>query len=230
VTDFAGRLAAVQSQIADACREAGRSPETVRLLAVSKTRPAETVREAYAAGCRWFGENRLQELRDKAGELVDLDLRWSVIGHVQRNKAALVVALAAELQSLDSLELAAELDRRLEGTGRTLDVLVQVNTSGETTKAGLAPDEVAEFAVGLRRYPRLVPRGLMTIALPSPDQEQVAACFDRLVSVQAALRSADGGGWDELSMGMSGDFALAIARGATCVRIGSALFGPRTQT
>ncbi len=153
---------------------------------MSKTRPAETVREAYAAGCRWFGENRLQELRDKASELGDLDVRWSVIGHVQRNKAALVVALADELQSLDSLELAAELDRRLEEAGRTLDVLVQVNTSGESTKAGLAPDEVPEFAAGLSRYPRLVPRGLMTIALPSPDQELVAACFDRLVSVQAA--------------------------------------------
>lgn len=227
MTGFAERLAAVQSQIADACRDAGRSPETVRLLAVSKTRPAETVREAYAAGSRWFGENRLQELRDKAAELTELDLRWSVIGHVQRNKAALVVALADELQSLDSLELAAELDRRLEEAGRTLDVLVQVNTSGETTKAGLAPAEVPEFAVGLRRYPRLVPRGVMTIALPSPDEEQVAACFDRLVAVQEQLRSLDGDGWDELSMGMSGDFALAIARGATCVRIGSALFGPR---
>jgi pyridoxal phosphate enzyme (YggS family) len=228
VTGFAERLAAVQSQIADACRDAGRSPETVRLLAVSKTRPAETVREAYAASCRWFGENRLQELRDKASELSELDLRWSVIGHVQRNKAALVVALADELQSLDSLELAAELDRRLEEAGRTLDVLVQVNTSGETTKAGLAPDEAPDFAMGLRRYPRLVPRGLMTIALPSPDEEQVAACFDRLVSVQQRLRSVDGDGWHELSMGMSGDFALAIARGATCVRIGSALFGPRS--
>jgi hypothetical protein len=227
VTGFADRLAAVQSQIADACLQAGRSPETVRLLAVSKTRPAATVRDAYAAGCRWFGENRLQELRDKAAELADLDVRWSVIGHVQRNKAALVVALADELQSLDSLELAAELDRRLEGAGRTLDVLVQVNTSGEDSKSGLEPDAVAEFAVGLRRHPRLVPRGLMTIALPSPDQAQVAACFDRLVAVQEQLRSLDGGGWDELSMGMSGDFALAIARGATCVRIGSALFGPR---
>ena len=227
MSDFADRLAAVQSQIADACRDAGRSPQTVRLLAVSKTRPAETVREAYAAGCRWFGENRLQELRDKAPELDDLDVRWSVIGHVQRNKAALVVALASELQSLDSLELAAELDRRLAEADRTLDVLVQVNTSGEASKSGLEPDQVAEFAVGLRRYSRLVPRGLMTIALPSPDEEQVAACFDRLVAVQQRLRSLDGYGWDELSMGMSGDFGLAIGRGATCVRIGSALFGPR---
>lgn len=228
MTGFAERLAEVRSQIDAACRAAGRSPESVRLLAVSKTRGAETVREAYAAGCRWFGENRLQELRDKASELSDLEVRWSVIGHVQRNKAALVVALADELQSLDSLELAAELDRRLEEAGRTLDVLVQVNTSGETTKAGLDPREVLAFAEGLRRYPRLVPRGLMTIALPSPDEDQVAACFDRLVSVQTSLRSRDGGNWDELSMGMSGDFALAISRGATCVRIGSALFGART--
>jgi len=155
------------------------------------------------------------------------DLSWSVIGHVQRNKAAVVVDLAAELQSLDSLDLAADLDRRLEAAGRTLDVLVQVNTSGETTKSGLAPAEVDDFTLALRNYPRLVPKGLMTIALPSTDEREVAACFDELVALRDRLRDRDGGGWGDLSMGMSGDFRLAIAHGSTCVRIGSALFGPR---
>lgn len=227
MTEIAERIAEVRGHIAAACLAAGRSPDDVRLVAVTKTHPADVVRQAHAAGCRWFGENRLQELRDKASELPDLDLHWSVIGHVQRNKAAVVVASAAELQSLDSLDLAAELDRRLADAGRTLDVLVQVNTSGEASKSGLAPADVPEFALGLRRFPRLLPRGLMTIAIRSTDEEQVGACFDRLVAVQQRVRSIDGGGWDELSMGMSGDFALAIAHGATCVRIGSALFGAR---
>ena len=223
-----GRIDEVRAEIAAACVEAGRDPGEVRLLAVTKTRPAQTVREAYASGCRWFGENRLQELRDKAAEVSDLgDLSWSVIGHVQRNKAAVVVDLAAELQSLDSLELAADLDRRLDVAGRTLDVLVQVNTSGETTKSGIAPDVVDDFTLALRRYPRLVPTGLMTIAMPSTDDREVAGCFDALGSLRDRLRDRDGGGWDDLSMGMSGDFRLAIAHGSTCVRIGSALFGPR---
>lgn len=228
MTEVGGRIDEVRAQIAEACADAGRDPGEVRLLAVTKTRPAQTVREAYAAGCGWFGENRLQELRDKAAALSDLkDLRWSVIGHVQRNKAGAVVDLATELQSLDSLELAADLDRRLEVAGRTLDVLVQVNTSRESTKSGLEPDEVDAFTLALRRYARLVPHGLMTIALPSQDDREVATCFDELVSLQGRLRDRDGGGWDDLSMGMSGDFRLAIAHGSTCVRIGSALFGPR---
>ena len=228
MSEVGERVEQIRAQVAAACAEAGRDPAEVRLLAVSKTRPSGTIREAYEAGCRWFGENRLQELRDKAGELSDLDyLSWSVIGHVQRNKAAVVVDLAAELQSLDSLDLAAELDRRLAAANRTLDVLVQVNTSGEATKSGLRPEEVDAFAESLRPYERLLPKGLMTIALPSEDDSEVAACFDALRSVQERLRDTYGGGWDDLSMGMSGDFRLAIAHGATCVRIGSALFGPR---
>jgi pyridoxal phosphate enzyme (YggS family) len=228
VIDVGGRIDHVRAEIAAACVEAGRDPREVRLLAVTKTRPAQTVRDAYASGCHWFGENRLQELRDKAAELSDLgDLSWSVIGHVQRNKAAVVVDLATELQSLDSLDLAADLDRRLEAAGRALDVLVQVNTSGEATKSGLAPGEVDDFTLALGSYPRLVAKGLMTIALPSTDDREVAACFDELASLRDRLRDRDGGGWDDLSMGMSGDFRLAIAHGSTCVRIGSALFGPR---
>ena len=228
MTDIGGRIDEVRAQIAAACADAGRDPAEVRLLAVTKTRPAQTVRDAYANGCRWFGENRLQELREKSAELSDLDdVSWSVIGHVQRNKAGTVVDLAAELQSLDSLELAADLDRRLRAADKTLEVLVQVNTSRETTKSGLAPDDVDAFTRALRDHSRLVPTGLMTIAVPSPDDAEVAACFDELVAVRDRLRDRDGGGWDDLSMGMSGDFRLAIAHGSTCVRIGSALFGPR---
>lgn len=222
------RIEEVRARIAAACARVGRSPDEVRLLAVTKTHPAETVRAAYDHGLRWFGENRLQELRDKTSALTDLDgAAWSVIGHVQRNKASLVVDCAAELQSLDSLELAADLDRRLEAADRTLDVLVQVNTSGEASKSGLAPGDVEAFTARRGDFGRLVVRGLMTIAMPSPDEAEVAGCFDRLAALQRRLQDRDGGGWAELSMGMSGDFELAIAQGATCVRVGSALFGPR---
>jgi len=160
VIEVGTRIGEIRAEIAAACGEAGREPSEVRLLAVTKTRPVQTVRAAYASGCRWFGENRLRELRDKAVELSDLpDLSWSVIGHVQRNKAAVVVEVADELQSLDSLELAADLDRRLDAAGRRLDVLVQVNTSGEATKSGLMPEEVDDFTRGCAAIPGSFLRG-----------------------------------------------------------------------
>ena len=220
-------LTAVESRIAAACHQAGRPRHEVRLLAVSKTHPGARLREAYQAGLREFGENRVQELTSKATELADLDLRWVMIGHVQRNPAAAVARAAAEVQSLDSLELAEALDRRLQAAGRALKVLVQVNTSGEASKSGLAPDQTLGFAERLSRYTALQPQGLMTIALPSPDPAPVAACFDRLRDLRHQLRDRFGGGWDELSMGMSGDLELAIERGSTCVRVGTAIFGSR---
>ncbi|MGB7962412.1 MAG: YggS family pyridoxal phosphate-dependent enzyme, partial [Propionicimonas sp.] len=205
-------------------------PSEVRLLPVSKTRPAVDVRTAYEAGCRRFGENRPQELVAKAVELAALPgLSWAMIGHLQRNKAGLVAAHAAEYEGLDSLGLAVELDRRLQRLGRSLDVLIQVNTSGEATKSGLAPSEVAEFAAGLRGLDSLQVRGLMTIAANTPERAQVAACFSLLSRIQAQLREAgiEGQSYDELSMGMSVDYELAIAHGATVVRLGTAIFGAR---
>jgi pyridoxal phosphate enzyme (YggS family) len=166
----------------------------------------------------------------KAGELAALPgLSWAMIGHLQRNKAGLVAAHAAEYEGLDSLDLAVELDRRLQRLGRSLDVLIQVNTSGESTKSGLAPSEVAEFASGLRGLDSLQVRGLMTIAANTPERARVAACYSLLARIQARLREAgiEGQSYDELSMGMSGDFELAIAHGATVVRLGTAIFGAR---
>jgi hypothetical protein len=152
-----------------------------------------------------------------------------MIGHLQSNKARLVAEFASEFQGLDSLPLAAELDRRLQAAGRQLDVLIQVNSSGEDSKFGLPPAEVAAFASDLAPFDALRVRGLMTLALPSPDADQVAACFQRVLAVQRDLRDAalDGQSFDELSMGMSGDFELAIAHGSTQVRIGTAIFGVR---
>nr|WP_300144082.1 YggS family pyridoxal phosphate-dependent enzyme [Propionicimonas sp.] len=228
---IAANLAAVRGRIDAACIAAGRAPGSVRLLPVSKTRPAADVLAAHAGGCTRFGENKAQEGLAKARELAAVPgLEWVMIGHLQSNKARLVARFAAEFQALDSLALAAELDRRLQAEGRQLDVLIQVNSSGEASKSGLSPDGVVGFARALTPFDALRVRGLMTLALPSSDPTLVSACFDRVVDAQRRLRDAavEGQRYDDLSMGMSGDFELAIAHGATEVRIGTAIFGART--
>ncbi|MDD3652389.1 YggS family pyridoxal phosphate-dependent enzyme, partial [Immundisolibacter sp.] len=224
------RLAAVRARIAAACARVGRDPGEVRLLPVSKTVPASRLRLAYAAGCREFGENKVQEALHKAEALADLpDLRWSIIGHLQTNKAKYVARFASEFQALDSLRVAAALDRHLQAEGRTLDVLVQVNTSGEASKFGLPPAAVADFLRQLPAFAALRVRGLMTLARLSADPEQVRPCFARLRQLRERLAGELPGGIElaELSMGMSGDFELAIEEGATVVRVGQAIFGAR---
>lgn len=230
VEDFRRNLAAVHRRIADACSRAGRDPSDVRLLPVSKTVPEERIRLAYAAGCRDLGENKVQEAQRKAEAMVDLaDLRWSVIGHLQTNKAKVVARFASEFQALDSLRVAEALDRRLQAEGRALDVFVQVNTSGEASKFGLPPSEVAGFVRALPGFSTLRVRGLMTLALLSADPARVRPCFVLLRELRDRLRqeAPAGIGMDELSMGMSGDFELAIEEGATVVRVGQAIFGAR---
>ncbi len=231
MTQIAANLAAVQARIAAACQRAGREPDSVELLPVSKTRPASDVLAAHAAGYRRFGENKAQEAEAKASELAQVaDLDWVMIGHLQTNKAKLVARFASEFQALDSLPLAAELDRRLQAEGRQLDVLIQVNSSAEDSKFGLPPDAVPAFAAALTSFDALRVRGLMTLALPSPIDDEVRACFVRMQQVQARLREQGvaGQSYDELSMGMSGDFELAIQHGATVVRVGTAIFGQRS--
>ncbi len=225
------RLDSVHARIAAACAAAGRDPATVRLLPVSKTVPAARLRLAAAAGCIELGENKVQEAQEKAMALADLGLRWSIIGHLQSNKAKLIARFAHEFQALDSLALAATLERRLELEDRTLDVLVQINTSGEQSKFGLQPEAAADFLRAMPAYPRLRVRGLMTLAIFSAEQTRVRACFRLLRELRERLRDTAPAGiaLDELSMGMSGDFEIAIAEGATTVRIGQAIFGPRAQ-
>ena len=230
---IAERIAAIQARIADACVRAGRDPAQVRLLPVSKTHPAAALLAARQAGITRFGENRVQEMVAKADELgPESDIEFAIIGPLQRNKAGKVAELAAEFQGLESESVAAALDRRLQAAGRGLDVLVEVNTSGEASKFGLAPDEVVDFCRSLDAYTSLRPRGLMTIAAPGPDQAKVAACFELLRELQTRLRDEQAAGvdWPELSMGMSGDFELAIEHGSTCVRVGTAIFGSRSVT
>lgn len=226
VTAFAANLEAVKERIAAASVRSGRGPADVRLLPVTKTVPAHILRLAYAAGIREFGENKLQEARDKRALLSDLDIRWSIIGHLQTNKVKYLVRFASEFHALDSLRLAEELNKRLESEGRDLDVFVQVNTSAEDSKYGLHPDELIPFVERLGDYPRLKPKGLMTLALFSADIERVRPCF-RLLRALRDRAAAVHPGLTQLSMGMSGDFEAAIEEGADVVRVGQAIFGPR---
>ncbi|MGB3436977.1 YggS family pyridoxal phosphate-dependent enzyme [Achromobacter sp.] len=231
VDTMAGRLALIQQRIADACARAGRSPDSVTLLPVSKTFGVDAIREAMALGLTRYGENKTQEIRQKAAALAGLGLQWVLIGHLQTNKARDAARDAAEVQSLDRAELAEALHRRLANEGRTLDVLVQVKTSPEPSKYGMDPADVSAF---LRRitadYPTLRVQGLMTLAVNSPDAAEVRACFRALRELRDRLRQENlpGVSLDRLSMGMSGDFELAIEEGSTEVRIGSAIFGARS--
>lgn len=227
---IAENLAEVRRRIDEACAAADRDPAEVRLLPVSKTKPPIAIREAYDAGVRLFGENKVQEAVAKAEVFADVpDLKFAVIGHLQTNKARQVAAVAAEFHALDSLRVAEALDRRLQALGRTLDVFVQVNSSGEESKFGPAPDDVPTFARELERFETLRVRGLMTLAVFSDDAALVGACFARMRDLQARLRDGDEHPewWAELSMGMSGDYERAIAYGATTVRVGQAIFGNR---
>ena len=228
--DLRHNLAAVRARIQAACARVGRDPASVQLLPVSKTRDEATLRMAHAAGCRMLGENKPQEMYRKWEALADLaDLRWSAIGHLQTNKAKLVARCAAQFQALDSLRVAQALERRLQEEGRALDVFVQVNTSGEASKFGLPPDEVAAFLRQLPAFPALRVRGLMTLALLADDSARVRECFVTLRQLRDRLRQDAPAGiaLDELSMGMSGDYEIAIEEGATVVRVGQAIFGAR---
>ena len=230
IDSLRANLEAIRARIAAACQRVGRDPSEVRLLPVSKTVDEARLRAAYALGIRELGENKVQEAQSKSEAMADLDdLRWVLIGHLQSNKAKHAARFISEIQALHTNSLAETLDRRLQMEGRGIDVLVQVNTSGEESKFGLPPDEVVDFVRTLPAYSSLRVRGLMTLAMFSKDESLVRPCFVRLRELRDRLRqeAPDGIGMDELSMGMSGDFELAIVEGATTVRVGTAIFGAR---
>lgn len=219
-------LAQVRDRIARAARAASRDPEHIQLVAVSKTKPASAVREAYAAGQRDFGENYAQELAEKADELLDLDgIRWHFIGHLQSNKAKLVAPVAHLVHTVDSPSLVRELDKRVQKTREELAVLVEVNVGGEAQKHGVRPGELGAVLDAIAASKTLKLRGLMT--MPPLDLESARRAFEALASLQAL----HGGKarLPELSMGMSDDLEVAIACGATIVRVGTAIFGQRNR-
>lgn len=218
-------LERVRERIARACDACGRDPAGVRLVAVSKTKPADAIREAWDAGQRDFGENYAQELAEKAKALAGLEgLRWHFIGHLQSNKAKLVAPIASVVHSIDSPSLAKELAKRAATAGRTLDALIEVNVGGEATKSGVTGSEIEELCAAIEALPALRLRGLMTMPPPG-DLEVARKVFEALVS----LRNLHGGAarLPELSMGMTDDLEVAIRCGATMVRVGTAIFGAR---
>ena len=215
--------------MAAAAGAAGRDPTSIRLVAVSKTFPTEAVREAYAAGQRDFGENRVQEGLQKIGETTDLTIRWHLLGHLQTNKARKAGPAFAMVQSVDSAELIQKLDAAASDAGRTPELLIQVDLAGEATKFGVPPAEVPRLfdAAGACRAASVV--GLMTLP-PVPDTPEDARPFFRRLREQRDEWLAAGvpaSMLRELSMGMSGDFEVAIEEGATIVRVGTAIFGSR---
>ncbi len=220
---FAERLKNVEQRIAVACEKAGRSRDSVRLLAVSKTRPPEAVREAADCGLRLFGENRVQEAQSKIA-MCPHGLEWHLIGHLQSNKAKVAVRYFQMIHSVDSLKLLQALEAH---AGTTLPVLLQVNVSGEAAKFGMKPEEVAGVIEAANQMQKCEVHGLMTIPPFSPDPEKTRVHFSSLRNLRDRLQDETGTPLPELSMGMSHDLEVAIEEGSTWVRIGTDLFGKR---
>jgi pyridoxal phosphate enzyme (YggS family) len=225
--DFSMRLAKVQDAIATAAHRARRDPAEIELIAVSKTHPVESVQEAMRAGVTRFGENKVQEARGKI-EALGRGV-WHLIGHLQTNKARDAVRLFDSIDSLDRLELAEEVARRAEAAGKIQNVLLQVNMAGESTKFGCAPEAARALAEAINALPRLCLRGLMTIAPYAPEPEKSRPHFAGLRALRDKIEADTGLRLPELSMGMSGDFTVAVEEGSTSVRIGTALFGERLK-
>ena len=227
-TGMGQRLQRLRARMAAAAQRVGRDPADVALLAVSKTFDASAVREAHALGVTRFAENKAQELRDKAPQLADLPIEWVLIGHLQTNKAKDVARVAHEIQSLDRFELAEALHKRLVLEGRSMRALVQIKTAREDSKSGLSPERLHDFVARVQaECSSLQLQGLMTLADNTEDLAVVRHCFAQLARLRDGLQRAGFAQMTRLSMGMSGDFEIAIEEGATEVRVGSALFGAR---
>ncbi len=222
-------LAAVRKRIGDACRRAGRDPEEVVLVAVSKTKPEEDILELYEAGHRVFGENYVQELREKHEHLPG-DIEWHMIGHLQRNKVKYIAPFISMIHSVDTPELARTIEKEAAKNGRVIPVLVEVNVGGEESKFGVTLQEAPRLAALIGTLPHLDFRGFMTSAPPAEDPEEVRPVFRKLreLSVDMNLKNNNNKKADVLSMGMSGDFETAVEEGSTCVRIGTSIFGERS--
>ena len=225
----AQNLALVSQKIEQACRRAEREPKEVTLIAVSKTKPLPLLQEAYDAGCRDFGENKVQELVDKI-EAMPKDIRWHMIGHLQRNKVKYIVGKVFLIHSVDSLRLAEEISRESEKKQVTTSILVEVNVAQEASKFGLlSADAVADLITQIAALPHIAVKGLMTIAPYTENAEENRKYFRALkqLSVDIMQKNIDNVSMDVLSMGMTGDYEVAAEEGATCVRVGTGIFGER---
>ena len=225
-SDIAVNYDQIIHRVAAACERAGRRPEDVRVIGVTKTKPAATIRAAREAGITDVGENYVQEIVEKHAELGEM-VRWHFIGHLQRNKVRAIAPFVAMIHGVDSERLGEEIDRQAARLGRRVPVLVQVNTSGEESKFGVPPEEARPLAEALARMPNLELAGMMTIAAFLDDQELVRPMFRLLRELRDAISRDLSIPLPHLSMGMTADFEAAIEEGATLVRIGTALFGGR---
>jgi hypothetical protein len=231
--ELTDRIARIRHRIAEASVRSGRAPDAVRLVAVSKRQPLERVVGAVLAGVRDLGENLVQEARDKREALLEAigdapPPRWHLIGNLQRNKAGLATRLFDRIETVDRARLADALARQAEAAGKRLPILLQVNTSGEATKSGIAPEQLPELLAVCHRHPALEVVGLMAIPKASEAPDASRPDFARLRTLRDTLQTEPGGAsLHELSMGMSNDFEAAIEEGATSVRVGTALFGER---
>jgi len=227
LADLSGRLDGIRAALARAADRVGRDPLEVRLIAVVKQVPAERVRAATELGLTDLGENRVQEAEGKIAAVGRAGVRWHMIGHLQRNKAGRAVELFDRIQSVDRLELAEAISRRATALGRVVPVQIEVNVSGEATKFGVAAGELEALARAMTRLPGLKLDGLMTVGAPAAEPEAARPGFARLRKLRDETQQALGMSLPELSMGMSGDYEVAVEEGATMVRIGTALFGAR---
>lgn len=224
--DLAANLQSIRERIAAAAGRAGRSPDSVTLMAVTKGQPPELVAEAAALGQTLFGENKVQEAKAKI-PLCPGRLRWQMIGHLQSNKAREAVGLFEMIQSIDSLRLAEEINKRADQAAKTMPILLEINIAGEASKFGYPPDQMLAELSQINALPRLEIHGLMAVPPWTPEPENVRPAFRRLRELKQRCEEILGAPLPQLSMGMSGDFEVAIEEGATIVRVGTALFGPR---
>ncbi len=227
--NFADNLNAIRQRIAAACARAGRAAADVTLLAVSKTHPPETIRAAVEAGQLLFGENKIQEAKAKI-PLCPGRARWQFIGHLQSNKVRDAVELFEMIQGVDSLAIAREISKRAEQAAKTMPVLLEVNVAGEGSKFGCAPEKLLAELNELNALPKIEIHGLMAIPPFTPVPEKARPYFRRLRELKQQAEAVLGVPLPQLSMGMSGDFEVAIEEGATMVRIGTALFGERVSS
>ena len=219
----------VEERIKASCEKCGRNPEDVTLIAVSKTKPVSMLQEAYDYGCRDFGENKVQELVDKY-EQMPKDIRWHMIGHLQRNKVKYIVDKVYLIHSVDSLRLAEEINKEAGKKGVSVSILVEVNVAGEESKFGTTAEEAYKLVEEIAKLPNIIVKGLMTIAPYVEISEENKQYFEKLRQIYVDIidKNIDNVYMEELSMGMTGDYEVAITQGATYVRVGTGIFGERS--
>ena len=223
-------LEEVREKIRQACQRSGRREEDVTLISVSKTKPVEMLKEAYEAGSRDFGENRVQEIMEKYGQMPE-DVRWHMIGHLQKNKVRQVIDKAVLIHSVDTVELAEQIEKDAAKRDLTVDILLEVNVAEEESKFGFRTEEVEAAVMKIKEFPHVHIKGLMTIAPFVANSEDNREVFKKLYQLYVDIRSKniDNVNMSVLSMGMTGDYEVAVEEGATMIRVGTGIFGARTR-